>query len=159
MLHRRFWVSTSLISTRVAYVVGVDMPSNDEIRNSPRIGEIEGDQPTLEECYINSPSRRSQGRTLSIHTNADPKEERSHPSPMEELIEVESDGIERVVNIVATLPLEQSKALTELVRNFKQMFDWSANSISGITTSANTHELNSDPRVKPIGQRKKEDHG
>lgn len=59
-----------------------------------------------------------------------------------------------MLKIRATIPLEQFKALIELLSNFKELFDWTPSKILGIATSVITYETiltdwsNLSPKVK-----------
>lgn len=63
--------------------------------------------------------------TLSIHANEDPIVDKCHLTLVKELVEVEIVKPKSVVKIGVSLPEERSKAFTELLRNFKEMFTWS----------------------------------
>lgn len=90
-----------------------------------------------------------------IRIDEDTREETSHPTPVEELVEIEIDGLERVVKIGVVLPLEQSKTLIELLRSFKEMFTLILSDLQGITTSVITHDMNIDPLANPFLKKKK----
>lgn len=84
----------------------------------------------------------------------DPHEERSRPQPVEGLKKVEIDGHDKAVHIGATLLGKEAEALGKLLIEFKKLFAWKPNDMSGISKEKIAHELNIDPNIRSIAQKR-----
>lgn len=80
---------------------------------------------------------------------------KSHPCPVEEWVEVEVNMPNKMVTIESMYLREQVTALSKLHRISDELFAWSPSDMPSIVPSVIIHELNIDPLVKPIAQRKK----
>lgn len=91
---------------------------------------------------------------MSINTDKDPREGKVHPIPVEGLRKLHIDGPDKVVHIGVTLPEMKIESLTLLLIEFRELFVWKPSDMSGISEEVITHELNIDPSIKPIAQKR-----
>lgn len=87
-------------------------------------GVVKVDQPLACTCYIHSVRHHvlKKKESLQIQTDEDPREERGRAKPLERLANLEIDGPEKTVQIGATLPREEAKALVTILVEFKELF-------------------------------------
>lgn len=72
-----------------------------------------GGQPVVRTCYVHSVRCHVLNRkeSLAIQTEDDPREERSRPQQVEGMRKLENDGLEKTVQIGATLPNKEAEGL------------------------------------------------
>lgn len=116
------------------------------------VGEVPGNQPASQICYINCLTRKNKRKILTIDTEVDPREGNPRPSPVEDLVKVKVDNSDNKVRIEAILSIEQIDSMILLLEEFK---DIKPGNISNINTNNISHEFKDDLTIKMITQKKK----
>lgn len=62
---------------------------------------------------------------------------------------------ERIVQVGASLPDDVKSRIIQLLREYKDVFAWSPEDMTGVSTELVTHKLHIDPEVKPVKQKKR----
>ena len=80
----------------------------------------------------------------------------SRPNELQlEEVALDPDKPEQVVQIGASLTMEQREELLEFLKKNKDCFAWSHEDMVGISPEVITHKLNVDPAFKPIKQKRR----
>lgn len=62
---------------------------------------------------------------------------------------------DRTIQIGVSLPEDVKSKIVELLYEFKDVFAWSPEDMTGVPPHLMTHKLNIDPKVKPVKQKKR----
>ena len=115
------------------------------------VGEVQGDQLAVRECYLAMLAMDEQTQAMNI------KERRIVAEPTEALEEIplDEDDLGKSTKIGADLEGEIKKGLICFLRKNIDVFAWSHEDMPGIDPSVITHRLNVHPSSKPVQQKKR----
>ena len=142
-----------------------------------QVGEVRGNQAESRECYSMSTRVAEKQKVVNTvfhleekivplapdnisHTlgELDPREkgQEKRGGPIEELesIQLDDPHPERVIQIELQLPGYLREKLISFLREYKDVFAWSNEDMSGIDHSVIAHKLNVDPVHKPVVQKR-----
>ena len=114
------------------------------------VGEVQGDQLAVRECYLAMLAMDEQAQTMNI-------EERrivAEPTEVLEDISLDENDPRKSTRIGADLEGKIKKDLIHFLRENIDVFAWSHEDIPGIDPSVITHRLNIYPSSKPVRQKK-----
>ena len=115
------------------------------------VGEVQGDQLAIRECYLAMLAMDEQTQTMNI------EERRIVAEPTETLEEIplDEDDPGKSTRIGADLEGEIKKGLICFLRKNIDVFAWSHEDTPGIDPSVITHRLNVHSSSKPVQQKKR----
>lgn len=135
------------------------VPQTVEVSNSPQ--DRDSERRSTHGAHLlrslnASPRAKRQTEGDSVDPNREgPSGGEESPQKVEELRKVEIDGPGKTIQIGTTLPGEEDEALAMLLIDFKELFAWKPNDMPGISKEKIVHELNIDPNIKPIAQKRR----
>jgi hypothetical protein len=115
------------------------------------VGEMKGDQAMAKECYLTFVSTDQVHQTLIV------EERRNFAEPTEELEEITLiKGDEKKTTRIGTTMLEKIRGLiVQFLRENVDVFAWSHEDMSGISTEMMVHKLNVNPSIHPVKQKRR----
>ena len=115
------------------------------------VGQVQGDQLAVKECYLTMLAMDEQVQTMNI------EEKRIVVEPTEVLedISLDENNPERCTRVRADLEEKIKKDLVHFLKKNIDVFAWSHEDIPGIDPSVITHRLNVCPSFKPVRQKKR----
>ena len=115
------------------------------------VGEVQGDQLVVRECYLPMLAMNEQTQTMNI------EERRIVAEPTEALkdIPLDEDDPGKSTRIGADIEGKIKKGLIRFLRKNIDMFAWSHEDMPSIDPSVITHRLNVHPSFKPVRQKKR----
>ena len=114
------------------------------------VGECKGDQKLARELYL----KALKGKQVCV-VNAEPKDrsyERGKPAEETEEIQLDNDP-SHTTQIGTSLSRELRDQLVKFLRDNRDVFAWSPSDMPGISPDVIAHELNLNPKKKPVHQK------
>jgi BarA-like signal transduction histidine kinase len=115
------------------------------------IGEMKGDQAMARECYLTFVSIEQVHQTLIVEERqniAEPTEE------LEEVVLMEGDE-KKTTRIGTSMTKEIRDLIVRFLRKNADVFAWSYNDMPGISTKVIAHNLNVNPSISPVKQKRR----
>lgn len=114
------------------------------------VGEVQGDQVAVHECYITMLEMDDHLQTICI------EEQRTVAEPVEGLEEVILDDArpKRMTRVGPLVSLPTRQALTTFLRENQDIFAWNHEDMPEIDHSIIVHKLNVSPSFFPVRQKK-----
>ena len=115
------------------------------------VGQVQGDQLAVKECYLTMLAMDEQVQTMNIEE----KRIVAEPTEVLEDISLDENNPERCTRVGADLEEMIKKDLVHFLKKTIDVFAWSHEDMPGIDPSVITHRLNVCPSFKPVRQKKK----
>ena len=115
------------------------------------VGEMRGDQAMTRECYLTSVSIEQAHQTMIMEERlniAEPTEE------LEEVALIEGDE-KKTTKIGTSMTKGVQDSIVRFLRENADVFTWSHDDMSGISTEVIAHKLNVNPSMHPIKQKRR----
>ena len=112
------------------------------------VGEVKGDQVLARECY------QAVLATKENHTWMIEEKEEEKVEALETVKLVDGEPT-KTTRIGTTMNTDTKKKLVQLLKENLDIFAWSHEDVSGISTKIIQHRLNVDPEKKPVQQRRR----
>ena len=115
------------------------------------VGQVQGDQLAVRECYLAMLAMDKQVQTMNIEE----KRVVAEPTEVLEDISLDEDNPERCTRFEVDLEGKTKKDLVRFLKKNIDVFAWSHEDMPGIDPSVITHRLNVCPSSKPVRQKKR----
>ncbi|XP_073137640.1 uncharacterized protein [Henckelia pumila] len=166
-------------SLNMFQAIGSTYHLNLKFPTSEGVGEAIGDSRLARKCHANilrdpaSCKKRSRVEEISTqkrrHLRTDePRSDREHTIESEvegvkhleatealKRIEVTPGSPDKTLKIGTEMPSEIERMITTFIRENADIFSWESEPLPGITHEYALHQLNVDPRMKPVKQKKR----
>ncbi|XP_059451077.1 uncharacterized protein LOC132181862 [Corylus avellana] len=118
------------------------------------VGEVKGDQTATRKCYITSLKKPSKATPLTVSTVRCRKEDEPKGEPAETLEDMAvANG--KVVKVGSQLSLDVRGSLVTFLKANLEVFAWTREDMPDISLEEILHQLNVDPSVKPVKQKRR----
>ena len=116
-----------------------------------RVGQVQGDQLAVRECYLAMLAMDEQVQTMNI------KERRVVAEPTEALedIPLDENNPEKYTRVGAGMEKKTKQDLVQFLKKSIDVFVWRHEDMPGINSSVISHRLNVYPSTNPIREKKR----
>ncbi|XP_059435448.1 uncharacterized protein LOC132168473 [Corylus avellana] len=118
------------------------------------VEKVKGDQTAVRKCYITFPKKPLEATPLMVSTVQSRNEGKPKGEPAETLEDVVVAKC-KVVKVGSQLFLDIRESLVTFLKANLEVFAWTHKDMLGISPEEILHQLNVDPNVKPVKQKRR----